>query len=485
MASDASVRAFKCPTCGAPLEPPQGALTVKCGYCGGSIIVPKSLRTPPPASPTPHYMWGGVDLTEMVGGAMRLPEVISMAESGRLDEAAQLYSQITGLSHDDALTSVQSMAKGQAVALVPGTSSASFQPMQTSFSQSTFTPTSSTPFYGQTFDSASAPRVSTGSGCSKAIVGIVIAVVLIGICVAVAGFLVFLNPNSVGGLISNPLTGSNPILSLGFANKAMSFGSEGIGQGMLEDARSIGVDGNGNIVVGDYSDGRIQIFDPNGKFVSMFSLGPKTYLQAMTVSHDGKIYTVYNSSIFIYDESGQQVGQIKSDDNHDYNDATLGPDGTLYALSNDENIVRFKKDGTIDLEIPNSISSITGDTDIDTHLAVDGLGNMYILGNFTYKVFEYSPQGKFINQFGGEDKGAGTDPSKFQGPMTLTVDGYGRIFVVDIFEVKAFDSTGKYLASISENDGAVFGAVFDGNNNLYTVSKAKVVKFTVQKPGSN
>ena len=483
MASDASVRAFKCPTCGAPLEPQQGALTVKCGYCGGSIIVPKSLRTPPPAAPTPHYMWGGVDLTEMVGGAMRLPEAISMAESGRLDEAAQLYSQITGLSHEDALKSVQSMANGQAVTLIPGTSSASFQPTQSSFSQPAFTPASSTPFYGQTFDSTSAPR-SSGSGCVKIVAGIV-AVVLIAICLGVVGFLIFSNPNSIGGLISNPLTGSNPLLSLSFANKTMTFGSEGIGQGMFEDARTIGVDGNGNIIVGDYSDGRIQIFDPNGKFVSMFSLGPKTYLQAMAVNSDGKIYIVDNSGISIYDENGQQVGQIKNDDNHDYNDVTLGPDGTLYALSNDENIVRFKQDGTIDLEIPNSISSITGDTDIDTHLAADGLGNMYILGNFTYKVFKYSPEGKFINQFGGEDQGAGTDPSKFQGPMTLTVDGYGRIFVVDIFEVKAFDSTGKYLASISENDGAVFGVVFDANNNLYTVSKTKVAKFAVQKPSSN
>ncbi len=485
MASDSSIRAFKCPTCGAPLEPQPGALTVKCGYCGGSIIVPKSLRTPPPSTPTtPHFMWGGVDLTEMVGGAMRLPEAISMAESGRLDEAAQLYSQITGASYEDALKSVQSMANGQAVALIPGTASASFQPMQSSFSQPAFTPVSSTPFYGQTFDSTSAPR-SSGGGCSKVVIGVIVAIVLAVICLAGVGFLLLSNPSSIGGLISNPLTGSNPILSLSFANKAMSFGSEGIGQGMLEDARSIGVDGNGNIVVGDYSDGRIQIFDPNGKFISMFSLGPKTYLQAMAVSHDGKIYTVFNSGISIYDENGQQVGQIKNDDNHDYNDVTLGPDGTLYALSNDENIVRFKKDGAIDLEIPNSISSITGDTDIDTHLAVDGLGNMYILGNFTYKVFKYSPEGKFINQFGGESQGMSNDPSKFQGPMTLTVDGYGRIFVVDIFEVKAFDSSGKYLASISENDGAVFGAVFDSNNNLYTVSKAKVVKFTVQKPSSN
>src|SRR5258708_2300347 len=120
MANDASMRAFKCPTCGAPLEPVQGAITMKCGYCGSSVIIPQSLRTPAATSSSgiPSYSIGGLDLNAMVGGAMRLPEVLSMAESGRVDEAAQLYSQITGLSHEDAVRSVQTMAAGQAVSIV-------------------------------------------------------------------------------------------------------------------------------------------------------------------------------------------------------------------------------------------------------------------------------------------------------------------------------------------------------------------------------
>src|SRR5258706_5995773 len=38
-----------------------------------------------------------------------------------------------------------------------------------------------------------------------------------------------------------------------FASVTLSFGSEGIGPGMLTDARSIAVDGQGNIYVGEYS----------------------------------------------------------------------------------------------------------------------------------------------------------------------------------------------------------------------------------------
>ena len=48
MANNSSIRAFKCPTCGAALEPQTGALTMKCNYCGGTVIIPQSLRISTP-----------------------------------------------------------------------------------------------------------------------------------------------------------------------------------------------------------------------------------------------------------------------------------------------------------------------------------------------------------------------------------------------------------------------------------------------------
>jgi DNA-directed RNA polymerase subunit RPC12/RpoP len=49
-----------------------------------------------------------------------------------------------------------------------------------------------------------------------------------------------------------------------FANVLLEFGSEGIGPGMFNDARSIGVDGAGRIYVAEYTGGRVQVFDPAG-----------------------------------------------------------------------------------------------------------------------------------------------------------------------------------------------------------------------------
>lgn len=107
MAKNDSVRAFKCPTCGGPLEPEAGTLTMKCSYCGGTAIIPESLRTPAPSSgPSMGEVFDfglkGVDLNQIVGNAMHLPQAISLAQEGRIDEAAAIYSQITGMEHADA-----------------------------------------------------------------------------------------------------------------------------------------------------------------------------------------------------------------------------------------------------------------------------------------------------------------------------------------------------------------------------------------------
>lgn len=110
MAKDSSIRAFKCPTCGAPLEPERGASSMKCNYCGGTVVIPESLRTPAPSAPIPQYNFGPINMNSMFNQAAQMPQVFWLAQQGNLDEAAKIYSQLTGLSLDAALTAVKGMA---------------------------------------------------------------------------------------------------------------------------------------------------------------------------------------------------------------------------------------------------------------------------------------------------------------------------------------------------------------------------------------
>jgi sugar lactone lactonase YvrE len=417
----------------------------------------------------------GVDLNQIVGNAMHLPQAISLAQQGRIDEAADIYSQITGMEHADAVSAVKDMANGHAVSLTPGRPGATWQQFETSYSQPSVeisTPAAST-------GSVTTSGKATGSSCGL-IIGIVAAVAILIVALVGGGLFFFSN-----GSPANPI---NSVIPLGFASKTLTFGAEGIGAGMFQDPRHIGVDSNGNITVADYQDGRIQTFDSAGKFASGFSVsaaGKKVYLSGMAVGRDGTIYLAHDQKIFVYDASGNKTKEI-GDDQHDYKDVVVGADGKLYALDNSESIVRFKPDGKVDLEIKDTFAQVTGDMDIDTHLAVDGLGNMYIVGAFHYLVLKYSPQGNFIDQFGGQAKDAAiNEPGKFTSPEAIAVDGYGRIYVSDFLNIQVFDPIGTYLNSIGIDKGAAFGLEFDDQNNLYVVTNQNIVtKYKVQPPAS-
>jgi hypothetical protein len=86
-----------------------------------------------------------------------------------------------------------------------------------------------------------------------------------------------------------------------FAREVLRFGSEGIGPGMFNDARSIGLDAEGNIYVGEYIGGRVQVFDPSGKFQTQWMVDPKMPLRGLTADRQGRVYIAQKGQISRYE----------------------------------------------------------------------------------------------------------------------------------------------------------------------------------------
>ena len=321
------------------------------------------------------------------------------------------------------------------------------------------------------------------AGRSRAAVGIVVAVSVALLIAGVIGVFV-LTKQPQGGSAEKPFAG---LLSRPFADPVLAFGRKGTGHGMLNDPRYVGVDRDGKIYAGDYGDGRINVFDAAGKFLRLISLGKKTYLQGMAAAPDGSLYICYEGKIHRLDARGGDTLLGHEDENGHavyFTSIALGADGSLVAAGHGERIVRFGPDGTANLVIPQAFSAVTGDSELDVQPAVDGLGNIYALGAFNTLVLKYSPDGKYLDQFGGrsENQALGVNEGYFQAPDAIAVDGHGRVFVSDIRGVQVFAANGQFL-KFFKVDGVAFGMAFDLNNDLYVASnKPAIVKLRIQAP---
>ena len=265
----------------------------------------------------------------------------------------------------------------------------------------------------------------------------------------------------------------------GFVSETLKFGSEGIGPGMMTDARSIAVDGSGNIYVGEYSGGRIQVFDSNGKFITQWIADPKMPLRGLAVDRKGVVYVVQRGIITRYDgKTGKSLGKLSYPEGDGFDDVTATPDGGIVAAwqRGNDDIVQFDSQGSIKQIIRKAISTPADRTELNTRLAVDGRGNIYGLGSFTSSVFKFSRDGKYMNRFGGP----GRQPGQLSAVSAIAVDGKGRVFVSDIQGIQVFDSDGRFVQSF-RLDGVASGMTFNDQNELLVVSRSKVMKYTVNQ----
>jgi DNA-binding beta-propeller fold protein YncE/ribosomal protein S27E len=266
-----------------------------------------------------------------------------------------------------------------------------------------------------------------------------------------------------------------------FATVLLQFGSEGIGPGMFTDARSIAVDAKGNIYVGEYMGGRIQVFDSAGKFVTQWTAAePKMPLRGLAADRKGTIYVVQSGRIQKFEGvTGSSLGDVKFGDGSGFDDVATTVDGGLVGAwsRNSDDIVRFDSSGSAIRTIKTAISSVTDRSELNTRVAVDGSGNIYALGTFNGAVFKFSPEGKYMNKFGGD----GDKPGQFRAPQALAVDGKGKVYVSDIKGVQIFDSDGRYLGVFKPGGAGASGMIFNDQNELFVVDRTKVVKVALKE----
>ncbi len=260
----------------------------------------------------------------------------------------------------------------------------------------------------------------------------------------------------------------------------IAIGGEGIGPGLFTDARSLGIDDAGRIYVGEYEGGRVQVFDARGKFLTQWFADREFPLRGMAVRRDGAVYTVQAGEIALREGmTGSAVSKVAYASGSHFDDIALVPDGRVLTAwyGNRDDLVVFSAAGEAILSIPEAVSKQTGEPELSLRVAADGQGNLWALGVFSTAVFHFDERGGFVNRFGSP----GDEPGQLRAPMSIAVDGKGRVYVGDMSGVQVFRSDGRFVGRI-EVEGPPYGVLIDPGGRLWVANGTAVRQYEVTLP---
>ncbi len=323
------------------------------------------------------------------------------------------------------------------------------------------------------------PPRARASGCSTVFSWLVVILIF-------AGFLGF------AAIMNSDPQFFTRLIEPGPADLTATFGGEGTGPGLFQDASGIAVDGNGIVYVSDNKAHRVEKFDLTGAFLSEWSFDVAIPYGSgrMAADRAGHLYMAWADKILHYDGAdGKLLGVFTSHRDgsfikDSFDDVTVLPDGSVLAMGNliSEDLVHFSPDGTVLGRIDDPIRKQTDQSEIETHLAADGLGDLFLLGHGTHVVYHFAPDGKYLNQFGSE----GDAPDQFNQPLgDLAIDNQSRIYVGDWDGIQVYEPPGRYVGRIAKQGTTAPGEMaFSDANDLFVATGwgKQVLKYTLKKP---
>lgn len=256
-----------------------------------------------------------------------------------------------------------------------------------------------------------------------------------------------------------------------YARVAAVFGAEGSGPGLLDDPRGIAVGSDGSVFIANYSDGRIQKFTREGKYILGWNVGAEKYVDQLVADRSGQVFAIIRGELAQFDGgTGQLVRRYQHPFERWFSTVTARADGSLVAAANQaEMVVIIPGEGTVQLA-----TLQTGEAMGVESLAVDGVGNLYLLTDDD-AVQVLSPDGRLLARFGSP----GDEPGQLSAPQAIAVDFHSRIYVSDMDGIQVFSQDGRFLAQLNIA-GIAFSLATDAQGDLWAVSsEAKVVRFNL------
>jgi hypothetical protein len=110
-------------------------------------------------------------------------------------------------------------------------------------------------------------------------------------------------------------------------------------------------------------------------------------------------------------------------------------------------------------------------------------GEIYGLDTEKEAVFKFSPDGAYVNKFGGASDGASSGdspPSQLHWPSSMASDSQGRIYIGNSSGIKVYDKVGNFIDGFGD-DHFPRGIAIDDQDNIYACFNDCVREYVLQK----
>jgi sugar lactone lactonase YvrE len=346
----------------------------------------------------------------------------------------------------------------------------------------------------------SSPQVAEATKAGRSI-GCIIAVVVLVIAIGAIGFGLYASQSAITGVqsvleeVKDQVPDGPDVPGVpqakptpGFAQIVQEFGTKGSGPGQMDDARYVTIDSDGNIWAADYQDGRVQQFDPSGRFLQLIQVPPdrndSTLIEGLAADLKGNLYISRGGDILKYAaaDGGALATFPGTFPNTRYQALAVDAQNNLYAVhstASDNAVIKLSPAGKQLARWDDIVTKVNRkDAAMDLGLAVDGLGNVYVVSSFGNQVYIYDSQGEFIDRFGQP----GNEPGQLSSPDGLALDGQQHLYVHHNAGIDQFDTGGRFIGSlpIDYTKGSPRTVAVDREGLVYTVtSNGKVLKYQI------